>query len=183
MSVSVIICCHNSAKRLPETLRHLAAQQVPAAIPWEVVVIDNASTDDTATLAPAIWPASALAPLRVVAEPQAGLRHARIRGIREARHEIISFIDDDNWVAPDWVQRVEALFANPEVGAAGGRSEAVTEIPPPPWFESIQELYAIGRQHPRDGDVTDASGTLLWGAGLNLRASAARHLSTTDSLS
>jgi len=175
--VSVIICCHNSAKRLPETLRHLAAQQVPDGLPWEVLVIDNASMDDTAETALRCWPSVALAPLRVVSEPQAGLSHARIRGIQEARHEIISFIDDDNWVSTDWIKRVDAIFVNcPEIGASGGRIEAVCEITPPDWFESIQGYYAVGRQHLRSGDITKTSGTLLCGAGLNLRTAAVRKL-------
>ena len=47
--VSVVICCHNSGKRLPETLRHLAAQVVEEGIPWEVVIVDNASTDGSSS--------------------------------------------------------------------------------------------------------------------------------------
>jgi len=173
--VSVIICCHNSSTRLPETLRHLAAQQVPDNLPWEIVVVDNASTDETAAIALRNWPGTA--PLRVVPEPQPGLNHARRRGILEARHEIISLIDDDNWVAADWIRRVQSIFAaNPGVGACGGKSEAVTEIDPPAWFENIKGFYAIGSQHRKNGDVTDAPGTLLWGAGLNLRAAAFHEL-------
>jgi GT2 family glycosyltransferase len=43
--VSVVVCCHNSASRLPTTLHHLAAQEVPRDLGWEVIVVDNASTD------------------------------------------------------------------------------------------------------------------------------------------
>jgi glycosyltransferase involved in cell wall biosynthesis len=175
--VSVIVCCHNSARRLPETLRHLAAQQLPAAVAWELIVIDNASTDDTAAVAVANWPATPPAPLRVVAEPQPGLHCARIRGIREARHEIISFIDDDNWVSPDWVARIDSDFAaHPEMGVCGGRSIAATEMTPPPWFESIQRGYAVGPQYAQTGEVTNSHGSLLWGAGLSIRTSALRQL-------
>ena len=46
-AISVVICCHNSAAVLPPTLMHLAAQIVDPSVQWEVVVIDNASTDDT----------------------------------------------------------------------------------------------------------------------------------------
>jgi glycosyltransferase involved in cell wall biosynthesis len=175
--VSVVICCHNSTLRLPETLRHLSAQQVPEDLPWEIVVIDNASTDDTAATALRCWPASARAKLRVVNEPQPGLSHARLQGIHEARYEIISFIDDDNWTAPDWIARVNALFAlHPEVGACGGKIEAVCEVTPPAWFESLRGYYAVGRQHDQTGDVTNTSGSLLCGAGLTLRTTAVRQL-------
>ena len=150
---------------------------MPASLSWEVLVIDNASTDDTAAVAVANWPEQAPAALRVIDEPQAGLGHARVRAIREARHELISFLDDDNWAAPDWLERVESIFAlHPEVGVCGGRSEAVTEIEPPAWFDLMTRCYAVGTQFDRNGDVTDAHGRLLWGAGLNVRTTAARQL-------
>lgn len=175
--VSVVICCHNSAKRLPETLRNLAAQQVSKDIPWEIVVVDNASTDDTAETARRCWPTSSPAALRVASEPEAGLSHARMRGIREARHEIVSLIDDDNWVSPDWIERVNALFAShPEIGACGGKIEAVCEITPPDWFASLRAHFAIGSQHPKTGDITNRPGTLLCGAGLSLSTVAVRKL-------
>jgi glycosyltransferase involved in cell wall biosynthesis len=174
--MSVVICCYNSAARLPDTLRYLA-QARSTSLPWEVIVVDNASTDDTAEVARANWPANAPAPLRVVTEPQAGLSHARRRGVAEVRYAIISFIDDDNWVPADWFERVLAIFAaHPEVGACGGRGEAVGEIELPAWFTGIQKYYATGPQHIRQGDITDARGTLLWGAGLNVRTAAIRAL-------
>lgn len=175
--VSVIICCFNSARRLPETLRHLAAQQVTEETAWEVVVVDNASTDETAEVARRCWPTEAAAPLRVVLETEAGLSHARVRGMREARYDVISFIDDDNWAAGDWISRVSAIFAaHPEIGGAGGRMEEVCEIAPPGWFQEVKAHYAVGPQHLQSGDVTNSAGTLLCGAGLNLRTGAVRKL-------
>ena len=56
-AISVVICCHNSAAVLPPTLMHLAAQIVDPSVQWEVVVIDNASTDDTVQVATRAWPA------------------------------------------------------------------------------------------------------------------------------
>ena len=49
--VSVIVCCYNSAQRLQETIKHLAQQQVPALINWEVIIVNNASTDATYEIA------------------------------------------------------------------------------------------------------------------------------------
>jgi glycosyltransferase involved in cell wall biosynthesis len=170
--VSVVICCHNSSRRLPETLAHLAAQHVRGRLAWEVVVVDNASTDGTAETAKAGWPAGASAPLRVVAEPRAGLSHARQRGLMESRYEIVSFIDDDNWVCPEWVRLVaEVMEGNPGVGACGGPGEAVCEVAPPAWFDSYRKCYAVGTQCPEPGPITELW-TTLWGAGLTLRRSA-----------
>jgi glycosyltransferase involved in cell wall biosynthesis len=168
--VSVIICCHNSAKRLPETLRHLAAQHVPEGLRWEVVVIDNASTDSTAETAARCWPENSPAPLRIVQEPRLGIGNARFRSFSEARHEIISFVDDDNWVGPHWVENIAIFFdQHPEASAVGGPSRAVFETPPPKWFSSVSAFYAIGNQHAFAGDITDQPGTLLWTAGMSLR--------------
>ncbi|MBV8729549.1 MAG: glycosyltransferase family 2 protein, partial [Acidobacteriia bacterium] len=123
--VTIIICCHNAAERLVPTLRHLLAQQTSGAIPWEVLVVDNASTDGTAEVARSVWPADHSAPLRVTVEPRLGLGYARARGLTEARYEYASFVDDDNWVGPQWIETVCTIFdGNPEIGACGSRNEA-----------------------------------------------------------
>ena len=170
LGISVVICCHNSAKRLPETLAHLARQEVASEVPWEVVVVDNASTDDTARVAEALWPDDAPAPLRVVQEAEPGTGHARRRGIVEARYDIIGFVDDDNWLAPDWVERAARVMAeHPEVGACGGYSEAVCEVPPPGWFERHCVMYAIG---PGPEGQEPGYRNLLWTAGMLMRKAA-----------
>ncbi len=170
LGVSVVICCHNSAERLPEHVgAFVSAQKVPAGLLCEVLVVDNASTDATAEVARQHWPKDAPAPLRVVHEPQPGLTHARQRGFSEARHEIISFIDDDNWVCPNGSQPSPILDDHPHrcrcVRRTGG--EAEPEIDSPWWFETFQGHFAVwttelteaGRYH------VDARG-YLWGAGL-----------------
>ena len=172
LGVSVVICCHNSAERLPNTLAHLSAQKVPAGLPWEVLVVDNASTDATVEVARQHWPKDARAPLRVVNEPQPGLAHARQRGFAEAMYDIISFIDDDNWVCPEWVATVSDLMTtHTYVGACGGAGEAVPETDLPWWFEKFQGHFAVGPQSADAGDVTWTRG-YLWGAGLAIRKAA-----------
>src|ERR1700730_6467372 len=117
LGVSVVICCHNSAQLLPQTLSHLAAQELTDVV-WEVIVIDNASTDETARVARESWPPGNPAPMRVINEPQLGLSYARWCGFKEARYEFVCFVDDDNWVCPGWVRTVsEVMTTHPEVGA------------------------------------------------------------------
>lgn len=169
--MSFVLCCHNSAPRLPETLAHLAAQRVPAGTAWEVVLVDNASTDGTADAARRIW-GDGPAPLRLVVEPRGGLSWARLAGMRAASCDALTLVDDDNWLAPDWIERsLEVLRAHPEAGAVGGRSEADFETSPPPWFSAFATSCAIGRQAEASGDVTSTRG-YLWGAGLVLRRDA-----------
>ena len=170
--VSVVICCHNSAKRLQETLAHLAAQDVPVGMLWEVIVVDNGSTDGTSDVALRTWPSSNSVPLRVVKEERRGLSCARRRGFEEARYEIISYVDDDNWLEPNWVRvAAEVMEKHASVGACGGQSEAVCEVAPPAWFDAQKGSYAVGAQAPKAGDVAWTRG-FLWGAGLTVRREA-----------
>lgn len=176
--VSVVVCCYNSANRLPETLAHLVQQEVSENLSWEVVVVDNGSTDNTAGVARSCWPKNSPIPLRVVVEPQVGLSNARQRGFLEANFDLVSFVDDDNWVAPDWVATAAAVMQeHPEAGACGGRTEAVCESPPPSWFNKFQEHYACGAKSDRALDVTERGG-FLWGAGITIRKGAWQHLIT-----
>lgn len=144
---------------------------MPSRIPWEVVVVDNASTDSTADVARASWPASTV-PLRVVLEPQPGLVHARRCGLANARYEYISFIDDDNWVAPDWVDNVHRTLENyPDTAAVNGHNTACVDEPLPAWFDRFAIAYAVTPADWAAGDVTDSRGW-LWGAGLSIRRAA-----------
>ncbi len=173
LSVSIVLCCHNSAARLPDTLRHLCAVEVPPGLCWEVLLVDNASTDTTAVCAQALWAeAGAPAPLNVLTEPRLGLNHARWAGIRAARGDIVSFVDDDNWVDSAWLKVIVDVFAaQPSVGAVGAWAEPVSDGPIPPWFERAQHLYACGQQGAAAGPVPAARG-YLYGAGLSIRRTA-----------
>lgn len=176
LNVSIVICCYNSAARLPETIRHLLAQEVPDGLLWEVIVVDNACTDNTAQVARSLWPLDAPAPLRVISEPEPGLSNARRKGFEVAQYELVSFVDDDNWVASNWVRLVsEIMTAHREVGALGGRTEAVFEDEPPWWFEYYASSYVVGKQGDKIGDVTWSRGN-LWGAGLTIRKMAWQNL-------
>jgi len=173
---TVALCCHNSARRLPHTLQHLARQRVRATVPWEVLLIDNASSDGTADLARRQWPKGPPAPLHVFTEPTLGLGYARLRALERAAYRFVAFVDDDNWLEPEWVDTAwETMTEHPEVGALGGHSTAAFETPPPRWFSEFKTLYAVGPDDVPAGDITEHPG-LLWGAGLTVRLAAWRGL-------
>jgi len=172
--VSVIICCYNSAQRLPESLRHLARQRFFTIFPWEVVVVvDRASKDDTWKVAQSFAGDFAPGQFRVVEESRRGLGYARIGGMTVARYEFLSYIDDDNWVVPGWVETVYRFFSStPDAGALGGKGEAVFEDGHgPEWFSPFAGNYAASAQYDEAGDITDKPTHLLWGAGLCIRKS------------
>lgn len=171
--MSVIICCHNSAKLLPNTLAYLKQQRNSAKLEWEVVVIDNASTDKTASVAHQFWGEDGAAPIRVVKEPQLGLRYARERAFEEARYEILSFIDDDNWVAPDWISTVmECMSSDVELGALGSVNTAVADVPFPEWFSRYCSYYAAWAFQ----ESAELASWVLNGAGMTIRRAAWQQL-------
>jgi len=171
--VSVVIPAHNAAARLPQTLERLTRQTGHEQIAWEVIVIDNASTDSTADVAKRF--ADRL-PLRVISEPRPGSTFARERGRAEAKYDIISLLDDDNNVPPDWIARAYAVMSDhPDVGVCATRSVGVFEMPPPPWFAGIQAFWAVGPQGRQSGDITNATAG-VWTAGMIIRAAAWRDL-------
>jgi glycosyltransferase involved in cell wall biosynthesis len=175
IDVSVVMPTHDGAGLIPRALAQIAAQKTSSDLAWEVIVVDNASSDGTADVARAAWPVDAPVPLRVVREPKLGLANAHLRGFAEAEGEVVTCVEDDNLVAPDWVEVARRTMAeHPAVGACGGFNEAVCEDRMPWWFTARQGYYACGPQG-NPGDVTDERG-FLWGAGMTVRAGAWRDL-------
>ncbi len=169
--VSVVICCYNSSERLPETLKHLLAQQDSDRIPWEVVLVDNGSTDGTQATAQHLWTSQSIASLNIVSESRQGLNFARDRGAWEAKYEFVCFVDDDNWVNSDWVANIfKIMTGDPSITACGGSTRAVFETTPADWFKKYEGHFAIGSQGNDTGEITDKRGR-LWGAGLTIRRS------------
>lgn len=148
LDFTIAIPTYNGASRLPKVLDKLLAQVNTEQITWEVIVVDNNSTDETAQVVrdyQTHWLASV--PLRYCFEPQQGAAYARLTAVREAKGELVGFLDDDNLPAPDWIQQAY-LFAKeyPQAGAFSGQIHGEFEVPPPEGFERIQAFLAI-REH------------------------------------
>jgi glycosyltransferase involved in cell wall biosynthesis len=163
--ISVIIVCFNSVSRLLPTLQHLANQELPEGFRWEIVLVDNASTDGTTEDAQNIWLSlNQLAPLRIIYEGRQGTDHARRTGIFNANFPVFIFCDDDNWLQADYLQiGYSFLMENPEVGLVGGESLLAPCGPVPDWFKHVQSYYAVGKIADGTCDMTHYG---LWGAGL-----------------
>ncbi len=165
--ISVVICCYNSELKIRKVLTCLQNQSLKHHIDWEVLMVDNASTDGTAAVARESWKMEGVN-LRVVNEPNPGISHARRRGIEDARYEIISFVDDDNWVESEWIQKVfDTMYSDLEIGIMGGLGIASFEGAPPSWFDRYESSYAVGPQ----GDKSGERKACLYGAGMNIRKS------------
>ena len=118
--VSVVIATRNRATFLPEALK--AFEGIVTALPWELIVVDNGSTDTTAQVIADFGARTALA-FRGLSEPRPAASRARNTGWRAAAGEIIAMTDDDCYPRPDYIDAIDACFANPATGYLGGRIE------------------------------------------------------------
>jgi glycosyltransferase involved in cell wall biosynthesis len=164
--VSVLICSYNGASRITETLQYLAKQEVPANILWEIILVDNASTDNLQATAAAAWETlKSVISFRIIYEATPGKENAVDKGIALSRYSYVIICDDDNWLAEDYVAKAYYLMSgNPLIGMAGGRGLPVFETSPPSWFSDYQNYYAVGEQNKTTGEVATSKG-FLWGAG------------------
>lgn len=175
VGVSFLICTFNGAGRLPQALAHLARQIRPDDLPCEAIVIDNASTDDSAATAERVWrELGAPFTLRLVQEPRPGVAYARLRALAEGRYDCLCFVDDDNLLPPTWAAHVAAAMArNRDVGVLGacGVPKFSGAAPAPAWFARRAFGFGLGPQRgaPRfPGDLP-----FWYTAGLTIRKAAA----------
>jgi len=145
---TVAIPTYNGAERVPKVLDKLRSQLQATSLNWEIIVVDNNSTDATAEVVRNYqknwdFPYE----LKYILEPKQGATFARHRAIQEATSEIIGFLDDDNLPRENWVIKAYKFgIEHPEIGAFNGKIHGKYQTPPPPNFERIQAYLAI-RDH------------------------------------
>jgi glycosyltransferase involved in cell wall biosynthesis len=142
--LTVAICTWNRSALLQQTLERMTQLADPPGGPWELLVINNNSTDETEAVVSRF--ASRL-PLRSVLESTPGLSHARNRAVAEARGEYLLFTDDDVLVDPGWLIAYDAAFrADPVASQFGGPVDPWFEGTPPKWladaFPQVAAAYA-----------------------------------------
>ncbi|HQW95780.1 MAG TPA: glycosyltransferase family A protein, partial [Saprospiraceae bacterium] len=166
IGISVIICCYNSSNRLPKTIEHLANQKIPASTSWELIIVDNNSTDNTDEVAAMEWSKyDCTGKFNIVKEENIGLSHARFRGVSHASFEYILFCDDDNWLQEDYIRKaINIIDSKPEIGVLGGQGIVKADTALPDWWEDFASSYAVGKQNETSG-IVDERG-YLWGAGM-----------------
>lgn len=164
--LSVILCTRNPRPLvLRRVFEHLGAQTL-AADAWEVIVVDNGSQPPVADV---LGPQAA--DVRIVVHPEVGLTAARVRGIREARGELLVFVDDDNVLAPDYLATAARLAErNPGIGVFGGRISPEFEAEPPAWLEPFRSHLALAAfDHDEWSNLADDRAVIPCGAGLCIR--------------
>lgn len=144
--ISAIICTHNREQYLGAAIDSLLNQQ--CSVTFEVIVVDNASSDRTHTLVHDRLPHPLLT---YVYEPVTGLSVARNTGARTAQGQILAYLDDDAIASPDWLQALWNLYQQYEdVAIAGGRTSLIWPdgVQPPRWMSTELSgslgLYDLG---------------------------------------
>lgn len=131
--ISAIICTHNRAQYLGKAIDSLLQQDFPA--PYEVIVVDNASSDSTRT----VVEARSHPHLHYVYEPTTGLSVARNTGASTAQSPLLAYLDDDAIASPQWLRTLYAAYQqNERLAIAGGKVTLIWEsnTHPPHWLST-----------------------------------------------
>jgi glycosyltransferase involved in cell wall biosynthesis len=171
-TLGVILTTFNPRPELlRQTLECLGRQTLAADI-WDLVIVDNNSSPPLETRQ-----CTELAgrPLRVVREPRQGQVFARVRGARATQANVLVFVDDDNFLSLDYLERArEIAYRHPRVGAFGGIAEAILERSPQPWQRPLLPYLAV-RDHGNEAITSTSLEFGPWepiGAGLVVRRTA-----------
>ena len=165
--ISIVVCTYNGATRLKPTLESIFHQQDNEQIPWELIIIDNASTDNTSECCAALIAENNFQNRsRIVFEKNSGCNFARLRGLTEARYEWILFCDDDNHLFPNYLKQGWATLQNQDkIGVLGGQGIALFEEEAPEWFSRYHLSFAVGKQSSTSGKLNRLYGRKLYSAG------------------
>jgi glucosyl-dolichyl phosphate glucuronosyltransferase len=142
MKITAIVCTFNRCQSLSKALDSVAAQVLPESVEWEVIVVDNNSSDQTREVAQDYcrrYPRR----FRYLLEPQQGKSHALNRGIRETHGDVLAFLDDDVTVESTWLYNVTAPLKDSAWAGVGGRIAPPIDFSPPSWL-ALEGPYDLG---------------------------------------
>jgi glycosyltransferase involved in cell wall biosynthesis len=172
-SLSVVTCSYNPRPDyLEQVISALKCQSLEPSR-WEYLLIDNASTEPLAARFDLSWHPNA----RHIREDQLGLTQARLRGIRESQGELLIFVDDDNVLDPDFLERALKIADEwPRLGSWSGQTRPGFEVEPPEWTKRYWGNLVI-RSFDRDlwSNLPHLTETMPCGAGLCVRRNVAGH--------
>jgi glycosyltransferase involved in cell wall biosynthesis len=163
MKLTLSICTHNHLAALKQTLAGLHDLYSPQGH-WELLIIDNASSDGTGGwLAQDGWKRMDIN-CRVVQESRLGVAHARNRALTEAKGEYVVFLDDDETPEPDWLVNLEQVIDDHQPAAIGGRIRAHLPGGRPDWLTD-ELLGFLGELNygPVERALTEASTPIFTG--------------------
>lgn len=170
--LSVIIPTQNRAALLDKTLASILAQHFPADA-FEVIVVDNASTDKTRSVTEKF--SASHANVRYLHEQEPGLHSGRHAGLRAAKAPILVYADDDIEAFPGWLASIDESFQDASVGLVGGKDLPRYESPPPAWMSELWEKTDDGEYLPYfslldfGDDVKEIAAHFVFGCNFSIR--------------
>jgi glycosyltransferase involved in cell wall biosynthesis len=168
MDISVIVCTYNRTESLKRALNSLNKMSVPRHLSWELIVVDNNSKDKTRDAVEKFRLDSELS-VRYVFEGNQGISHARNSGLKEAKGDVIAFIDDDVTVDRKWISNVGKAFREDGISCVGGKILPVFEKPRPKWLtEDLYKTLALLDYGDQRFHLTKP---IIWGANFAAKAS------------
>ncbi|MDR2004467.1 MAG: glycosyltransferase family 2 protein [Prevotella sp.] len=150
MKFSVIFCTYNREKYIYNAMKSIAEQDFPYT-DYEIVLINNNSTDSTENICNRFREDYPQVGFRYFIETNQGLSYARNRGVKESRGDILVFVDDDATVFESYLSSINIFFdAYPEVNACGGPIVPVYEVEKPKWLSHYTEQLLGGALYEGD---------------------------------
>jgi glycosyltransferase involved in cell wall biosynthesis len=160
MNVTVILCTYNRCQVLAKALDSVGASMLPDSVDWEILVVDNNSSDQTRDVVEDFCRRHP-GRFRYVFEPQPGKSFALNTGIREAWGDVLAFTDDDVTVEPTWLQNLVAPLRDGGWAGVGGRTVLAEPFSPPRWLpltepDSFEVLAASFDRGPKPCELREA---------------------------
>ena len=143
LNYSIIVPTYNRSALLAALLKSFQSMRIPEGVTWEVIVVDNNSSDDTRHVIDGFIHDGVL-PLRYCLEVRQGAAHARNSGIHASRGKVLVFFDDDEIVVEDWFAVVHSAFQRYSCAAVGGRVLPRWISRPPDWYTTDGPYKIIG---------------------------------------
>jgi len=172
MGISIILCIYNAGNILNDTIGHLKKINSTGIKNVEFIFVDNNSTDNSCEIIQNALKSFDRFAWKIVKEPQSGLTYARLKGIEEAKYDILLFCDQDNLLSENYLTTgLEILKKDDKIAVLGGKGIALSDVDLPLWFDEQQAYFAVGAQMPFSGEVKGEKNA-VYGAGMFVRKSA-----------
>ena len=182
MQNSIVIPTFNGEKNLSATVKSLIGQNYPKA-DFEILIIDNASTDKTKDISSKLIKQYPQHNIRYIFEPIPGLLSGRHRGAQEAKAEILTYIDDDITADKGWLEAIMRSFSKTTTLIVGGRNLPEYEVQPPVWIEDFWRETPYGGRFLGHLSLLDygknsisISPLHVWGLNLSIRKSTLKEI-------
>ena len=145
--ISAVICTYNRADMLPGAINSLVQQSLDPQ-QFEIIIVDNASTDDSAALVRTFQVEYTQHSIVLLHEARQGLSYARNRAWQHAKGQFVAYLDDDAKAGPNWLKDALQLFdtIGPTPLCLGGPAYPFYTTAKPDWFQDTYEIRSWGNE-------------------------------------